>query len=99
MAKASKAYVCQSCGAVTARWTGKCPSCNAWNTILEEAVMPTGSPALIGPSTFFIPGHRLVRVDLDESTEVVSSYGDRYRQACGLAVEEVLEGPRIEAED
>ncbi len=51
-----------------------------------------GEPALIGPSTFFIPGHRLVRIDLDESGVVVESYGDRYRQACGRAVEGVLLG-------
>jgi DNA repair protein RadA/Sms len=48
MAKASKAYVCQSCGAVTARWTGKCPSCGEWNSIIEEAsTTPTSSPALV----------------------------------------------------
>lgn len=29
-------YVCQNCGAVTPRWAGKCESCNAWNTIVEE---------------------------------------------------------------
>ncbi|HUU26054.1 MAG TPA: DNA repair protein RadA [Methyloceanibacter sp.] len=48
MAKASKAYVCQSCGAVTARWTGKCPSCGEWNSIIEEATTTTtSSPALV----------------------------------------------------
>jgi DNA repair protein RadA/Sms len=47
MAKASKAYVCQSCGAVTARWAGKCPTCGAWNSIIEEAASPAGSPALV----------------------------------------------------
>ena len=37
MAKAAKhSYVCQSCGAVAARWAGKCASCNEWNTLLEE---------------------------------------------------------------
>ena len=38
MAKSSKlSYVCQSCGAVTTRWAGKCDSCGEWNTIIEEA--------------------------------------------------------------
>ena len=59
----------------------------------------SGGPTLIGPSTFFIPCHRLVRVDLDESSEVIASYGDRYRQACGRPVEEALEAPRNEAVD
>ncbi len=36
MAKIQKSYVCQSCGAVTSKWGGKCESCNEWNTIVEE---------------------------------------------------------------
>lgn len=47
MAKASKIqFVCQSCGAVSSRWSGKCGACNEWNTIVEEAgsnVAPPGS--------------------------------------------------------
>jgi DNA repair protein RadA/Sms len=46
MAKISKAYVCQACGAVTARWSGKCASCGEWNSIIEEQA-PSGSPALV----------------------------------------------------
>ncbi|MCM0021836.1 MAG: AAA family ATPase, partial [Tagaea sp.] len=41
MAKASSHYVCQECGAVSARWAGKCEACNAWNTIVEEAAPET----------------------------------------------------------
>jgi DNA repair protein RadA/Sms len=37
MSKAAKSsFVCQSCGAVSARWAGKCVSCGDWNTIVEE---------------------------------------------------------------
>ncbi len=36
MAKRSKSYVCQSCGAATPKWAGKCGACGAWNTIVEE---------------------------------------------------------------
>lgn len=46
MAKASKStFVCQSCGAVSARWTGQCAACGAWNEIIEEVavVAPPGS--------------------------------------------------------
>ena len=37
MARPSKRFVCQSCGAVTSRWAGKCDSCGSWNSISEEA--------------------------------------------------------------
>ena len=37
MAKAAKSsFVCQSCGAVSSRWAGKCAACGEWNTIVEE---------------------------------------------------------------
>lgn len=45
MAKSTARYVCQSCGASFSRWMGKCESCNAWNSIVEEAAreeMPKG---------------------------------------------------------
>jgi DNA repair protein RadA/Sms len=31
-------FVCRECGGTSAKWLGKCPQCNAWNT-LDEAVV------------------------------------------------------------
>ncbi|MBK9586139.1 MAG: DNA repair protein RadA [Alphaproteobacteria bacterium] len=48
MAKPQKSFVCQSCGAVTPRWAGRCESCLEWNTISEEtaaASIPKGMSA------------------------------------------------------
>ena len=44
MAKPLKRFVCQSCGAVTSKWGGRCESCGEWNTIVEEAA-PAPGPA------------------------------------------------------
>ncbi|MER3471262.1 MAG: DNA repair protein RadA [Chitinophagaceae bacterium] len=38
MSKIKTAYFCQSCGYENAKWLGKCPSCNQWNTFVEELV-------------------------------------------------------------
>ncbi|WP_193370821.1 DNA repair protein RadA [Pelagibius marinus] len=38
MAKPRSQYVCQDCGAVAAKWTGRCEGCGAWNTLVEESV-------------------------------------------------------------
>ncbi len=38
MAKVKSSYFCQSCGYESAKWLGKCPSCNQWNTFVEEIV-------------------------------------------------------------
>ncbi len=35
MAKDKIAYVCENCGQESAKWIGKCPSCNQWNTFRE----------------------------------------------------------------
>ncbi|MGF1561603.1 MAG: DNA repair protein RadA [Geminicoccaceae bacterium] len=32
------AYQCQSCGALSAKWTGRCDACGAWNALVEERV-------------------------------------------------------------
>ena len=38
MAKPAKnQYVCSECGGVSAKWSGQCPSCQAWNTLIETA--------------------------------------------------------------
>ncbi|MFZ2469408.1 MAG: DNA repair protein RadA, partial [Parvibaculum sedimenti] len=42
MARASRNFVCQSCGAVTPRWAGRCESCGEWNTIVEEVAESSG---------------------------------------------------------
>ncbi len=47
MAKRTTQYVCQNCGAVTARWAGKCDACGEWNSIVEENLGGIGaSPKL-----------------------------------------------------
>lgn len=39
MSKVKSAFFCQNCGYESAKWTGKCPSCNEWNTFVEELVV------------------------------------------------------------
>lgn len=38
MAKVKSAFFCQNCGAQSAKWIGKCPSCGEWNTYVEEVL-------------------------------------------------------------
>ncbi len=57
MKRASSTFVCQSCGALHTRWTGRCESCGSWNSIIEEvkaAVLPKGlDPAKGGRAVVF----------------------------------------------
>ena len=36
MAKERSIYICTECGGTSAKWLGKCPSCGAWNTLVES---------------------------------------------------------------
>jgi DNA repair protein RadA/Sms len=36
MARAQARYVCQECGTVHSKWTGRCDGCGAWNSLIEE---------------------------------------------------------------
>lgn len=38
MSKVKTTYFCQSCGAQSAKWVGKCSSCGEWNTYVEEVI-------------------------------------------------------------
>jgi DNA repair protein RadA/Sms len=38
MSKSKTLFFCQSCGYESAKWLGKCPSCETWNSFVEEIV-------------------------------------------------------------
>jgi DNA repair protein RadA/Sms len=39
MAKVKSVYVCQNCGAESAKWIGRCNSCGEWNTYVEQRIL------------------------------------------------------------
>ena len=38
MAKEKTIFLCNDCGYESPKWAGKCPSCGAWNTLVEKVV-------------------------------------------------------------
>ncbi|MBW1839456.1 MAG: DNA repair protein RadA [Deltaproteobacteria bacterium] len=42
MEKRKTHFVCQMCGYQSSKWMGKCPSCNEWNTLVEEEMVSPG---------------------------------------------------------
>ena len=43
MAKDKTIYTCNECGGTSPKWLGKCPHCEAWNTLVESRVSDTGA--------------------------------------------------------
>jgi len=78
LAKTKSAYFCQSCGYESAKWLGKCPSCNQWNTFVKEIIdkgnahvptwkSPSGTQRLSKPSKV---------AEIQSATEERTSTGD-----------------------
>ena len=40
MSKAKAVFSCTECGAQSPKWTGQCPGCGAWNTLIETVELP-----------------------------------------------------------
>jgi predicted ATP-dependent serine protease len=45
MSKVKTAYFCQNCGYESTKWLGKCPSCQQWNTFVEELIQKDSKKA------------------------------------------------------
>ena len=41
LARVTSTYVCQSCGAQTRQFFGRCSSCGSWNSLVEQAAAPS----------------------------------------------------------
>ncbi len=41
MAKKRTVFFCSSCGHESAKWLGRCPGCNEWNTFVEQPSTPS----------------------------------------------------------
>jgi DNA repair protein RadA/Sms len=39
MSKTKTSFFCNNCGYESAKWLGKCPTCNTWNTFVEEVMV------------------------------------------------------------
>jgi len=69
MARTKTSYVCQACGAVSARWQGRCEGCGEWNTIVEE-IVDSGVGA--GPKAAIAGGRPVELLTLAGETETAA---------------------------
>ena len=69
MAKAKTVYFCSDCGSETPNWSGRCPSCGAWNTLQEMKL--EGGKSRGGATRSFDDGARPKKLaDLSTSKEI-----------------------------
>jgi DNA repair protein RadA/Sms len=85
MARATTQFVCQACGAASAKWLGRCVSCSGWNTFVEERTSPRGGARRGGPTSVSGPVE-LGHIPKDASARVTTGIGELDRVLGGGAV-------------
>ncbi|MGQ9853977.1 MAG: DNA repair protein RadA [Candidatus Oleimicrobiaceae bacterium] len=66
--KQKSRFVCQSCGYVSPKWLGRCNECGAWNSFVEERIVPRPARAQRMPGP---PLSRPLRLSEVEATEEI----------------------------
>ena len=83
MAKAKLVFYCTECGNETLKWQGKCPSCGAWNTIVEHK--ETGRSSAASTVAGRMP-ERLSQMETEEELRFSTGIGELDRVLGGGAV-------------
>ena len=67
--KQKSIYICKNCGYESAKWYGKCPSCNEWGTLDEETII-TENKSVKKAGTNSLKNCNVLKLDaIDSSTE------------------------------
>jgi len=79
MAKSRTQFICQTCGSVYPKWSGKCEQCGEWNTLIEQAAAPAGKSALarsVGGGTVLTP-QTMQSISIKETSQrLLTGYDD-----------------------
>ena len=68
--KQKSIYICKNCGYESAKWYGKCPSCNEWGTLDEETIVTENKTTKKVSSGSLKNCNVLKLDDIDSSTEL-----------------------------
>ena len=83
MAKAQRRYVCQSCGATTQKWQGRCDGCGEWNAVSEEIPLDAGTPKGLGGKRGRVIPLTALQVKSDDAARLVSGIAEFDRATGG----------------
>lgn len=81
-------YVCQQCGSESPKWSGQCPTCEAWNTLVETVVARAPASAAKAKGRAAIP---VAPGAISPISEVTSAEAERLASGIG-EVDRVLGG-------
>lgn len=76
---ARTAFVCQACGGRARKWAGRCPDCEAWNSMVEEPDAPapaSGGDARYGAAAGRAEVRRYLEIDVEAAARMPSGFGE-----------------------
>ena len=73
MTKKGSIFFCQNCGTSSTKWIGKCPSCNEWNTFVEEKTSKKDSKKDSFKSTKINTSKLLKNIDYSSEKRIISN--------------------------
>lgn len=76
---ARTAFVCQACGGRARKWAGRCPDCEAWNSMVEEPDAPppaSGGDARYGAAAGRAEVRRYREIDVEAAARMPSGFGE-----------------------
>ncbi len=65
-AKSKVVYVCRECGYETAKWMGKCPSCNSWSTLEEDVRVSSAAKSSVSAALPIATAKPLSQIDITD---------------------------------
>ena len=69
MAKEKSIYTCTECGGTSPRWQGKCPHCDAWNTLVESVAEGAVKSRFIAASRGLMPAESVATLSEIEAAD------------------------------
>jgi DNA repair protein RadA/Sms len=81
--KTSSQFTCQACGAMAARWVGRCTSCGTWNSLVEE-VVPSKTARKAGARSSDVKP--VSAIDADQAARIPTGIAELDRVLGGGAV-------------
>jgi DNA repair protein RadA/Sms len=69
MAKEKSIYACTECGGTSPKWQGKCPSCGAWNTLVESVAEVAAKTRFATPSRGLTPAESVATLSEIEASD------------------------------
>ncbi len=73
MAKKNFAYVCQQCAYRSPKWSGKCPSCGEWNTLVQETLEEKSGSRYKSSDKPIHPAKSILQLENPETFRIITT--------------------------